>query len=275
MGRFGWLEFSGSQEKSAPQMPAPAAPSADILSLELLNKADDFFFAGLYGKALREYSRAIDEDKTNRLAWVRQTVCQIALKEYEQAVVWAQKFVEIFPEDPQALSSLALAKSRIPFYLNELPNLLEQIARKSGGSYSPQMQFEKAVCLFALQQNDDGQKIISAMLESLDSRLEQVRWMILCSALYLDMRAPDCACVLLETLDNDRSLTPYGLSLWIKAEWLRNDPLKAKQLLKRLRKCDHAAPETYEIQKYFDNNPLQQGHAMLNFFGQILDKFHL
>ena len=271
MGRFEWLEFSNSEE-TAPEIPAPAAPSPGLFSLERMKTADGFFFAGLYGKALREYSRAIDEDKYNRTAWERQNICQIALHEYNQAVVWAQKFVEFFPDDPQALSSLAFAKSRIPEYLGELPALMQSVASKSCGMYSAQMLFEKAACLFALQKNEEGQQVISAMLEGLDTHIEQTRWMIRCAAYYLDSRVPDCACILLESLANNNSLNSYAMSLWIKAEWLRSNVTQAQDLLRVLRKHDPLAPGTYEIEEYFSKNPPQPGHAVRSYFGQLFDK---
>ncbi|MDO5297256.1 MAG: hypothetical protein Q4F00_11640 [bacterium] len=272
MGRFGWLEFSDSKEEQKPKIPAPAAPSSNMVSLDLVANANDFFFAGLYSKALREYSRAINEDKSNRIAWTRQTLCQVALHEYTQAIVWAQKCVEVFPDDPQALSSLAFAKSWRPNYWHELPELMAQVEQKSCGYYSPQMQFDKAVCLFALQQNDAGQKTICSMLDSLESHLEQVHWMLICAAFYLEVRAAECACILLESLEKEHSLNSYGLSLWIKAEWLRNDSDKAHLLLRALRRRDPKAEDIYNIADFFKQNPVQQGGSMFNYLSQLFGK---
>ncbi|MBQ7568792.1 hypothetical protein IJT17_08310 [bacterium] len=273
MGRFEWLEFEGSDNNqgSVPQAPAPAALSSELLSQEFLDKADSFFFAGLYAKALREYSRAIEENNGNREAWIRQNVCQIALHQPEQAIVWAQKFCDIFPGDPQALSSLAFAKSRIPDYRAELPELMEEIDMQSQGRFTAQMQFERAACLFALGHNDEGQKTIAQLLESQSSRQEQIRWTVRSAAFFFDMGAMEFVRFLLESLEKASGITPYGLSLWIKAEWMLGNDDKARRLLRLLRRRDRQAADIYEIADFFESHPCPGGASTVKqYISQLL-----
>lgn len=114
MGRFSKLERNDG-EALAPQGAAAAVPAAvpkaaesDVIGYaELLGRADEFYFAGNSREALRFYSRAVQSDSTQVTPWVGQIACLLELQQYNEARVWADRALDVFPEEPRLLNQRA------------------------------------------------------------------------------------------------------------------------------------------------------------------------
>jgi tetratricopeptide (TPR) repeat protein len=62
--------------------------------------------------ALRNYSRALEQNSAFYEAWIGQVLMLIELGEYREATVWADKALELFPEHPELLAVKAVACAR-------------------------------------------------------------------------------------------------------------------------------------------------------------------
>lgn len=67
-------------------------------------EADRLFYLGEYQKALRGYSRAIQQDAAQVKPWVMQVLCLLEQKQFKEALVWVKRGIELFPDDPRLLS---------------------------------------------------------------------------------------------------------------------------------------------------------------------------
>lgn len=107
MDRFSQLEFG---EKSPERKPSYGEPirDADYFHKEALR----YWLAGDFELALRNYSRVLERNSTFFDAWVGQVLMLIELAEYNEAAVWADKALELFPEHPELLAAKAVACSR-------------------------------------------------------------------------------------------------------------------------------------------------------------------
>lgn len=70
---------------------------------------------GRHDKALNQYSAALGEDPLYVEAWTRQLWMLLYLGELDEAVVWADKALQSFPNDPDILSLKSLAQWRKGF----------------------------------------------------------------------------------------------------------------------------------------------------------------
>ncbi len=68
--------------------------------------------AGEHEKALRAYAAALGENPLLLDAWVGQVRMLLELGEYPEAVLWADKAMERFPDNPQLLASKSIALYR-------------------------------------------------------------------------------------------------------------------------------------------------------------------
>ena len=71
-----------------------------------------YWLAGDFELALRNYSRVLEQNSTVFDAWVGQVLMLIELGEYHEALVWADKALELFPEHPELLAVKAMACCR-------------------------------------------------------------------------------------------------------------------------------------------------------------------
>jgi tetratricopeptide (TPR) repeat protein len=107
MDRFSQLEFGEvSPERKHPQ--GEPVRDADYFYKEALK----YWLAGDFELALRNYSRALEKNSTLFDAWVGQVLMLIELGEYHEAIVWADKALELFPEHPELLAVKAVACCR-------------------------------------------------------------------------------------------------------------------------------------------------------------------
>lgn len=107
MDRFSQLEFGEvSPERKRPQ--GEPIRGAGYFHKEALK----YWLAGDFELALRNYSRALEKNSTLFDAWVGQVLMLIELGEYQEAIVWADKALELFPEHPELLAVKAVACCR-------------------------------------------------------------------------------------------------------------------------------------------------------------------
>lgn len=71
-----------------------------------------YWLGGDFELALRNYSRALEKDSAFFDAWVGQVLMLIELEEYPEAIVWADKALKLFPENPELLAVKAVGCCR-------------------------------------------------------------------------------------------------------------------------------------------------------------------
>lgn len=104
MDRFTQLEFDEKKPERKRSQGEPIR-DADYFHKEALK----YWLAGDFELALRNYSRVLERNNTVFDAWVGQVLMLIELGEYHEAVVWADKALELFPEHPELLAVKAVA----------------------------------------------------------------------------------------------------------------------------------------------------------------------
>jgi len=95
--------------------------------------AKDAQINGDFEAALRYYSRALSYKKDIEEAWVGQVICLIDLGEFDEAVVWADRGIEVIGNSPELLAVKAMALGRN----GEIERALgysEQAIKKKGDS---------------------------------------------------------------------------------------------------------------------------------------------
>lgn len=107
MDRFSRLEFG---EVSSERKRSSGEPIRD--AEYFYKEALRYWLSGDFELALRNYSRALEKNSTFFDAWVGQVLMLIELGEYHEAVVWADKALELFPEHPELFAVKAVACSR-------------------------------------------------------------------------------------------------------------------------------------------------------------------
>jgi len=107
MGRFSRLEFGDSK-------PSGTARADQLLSDadHFLQEARRYWLAGDFEVALRNFCRALEQDRTRIEGWSGQVLMLIELGEYKEADLWAAKALELFPEHPDLLGLRAIALAR-------------------------------------------------------------------------------------------------------------------------------------------------------------------
>ncbi len=78
-----------------------------------MKQADEQRRCGWYENALRYYSRALEEDKSQVAGWVGQVQMLIALDEPNEADLWSRKALELFPAHGDLLAGRAQARCRL------------------------------------------------------------------------------------------------------------------------------------------------------------------
>jgi len=106
MGRFTKLEFGDRDGLIIEPRAEDIGPDAFCL------KAEREYQEGNFDNALRFYSRALEMDKLLFAAWRRQVWCLIELEEYSEAALWADKALDLFPDDAELLASKSMAVCR-------------------------------------------------------------------------------------------------------------------------------------------------------------------
>ena len=109
MSRFENLEFGDAK-------PRPIRTGADGTPTRsagyFLEEAEKLYLAGDFEQALRNYSRALEQNAAEYEGWFGQVRMLIELGEYEEALLWANKALELYPEHPDLLASKSVASTR-------------------------------------------------------------------------------------------------------------------------------------------------------------------
>ncbi len=109
MKRFSKLEFGERREGDGPQR----GGGEQIRDAEYFrDQAVRYWLAGDFELALRNYSRALEQDSAFYPGWLGQVLMLIELAEYKEAAVWVDKALEMFPEHPELLAVKAIAMAR-------------------------------------------------------------------------------------------------------------------------------------------------------------------
>lgn len=112
MTRFEKLEFNDGQGKkpdATPSAPKPARP----LDVDWMARADEQRRAGLYENALKYYSRALEQDRSQVAGWLGQVQMLVQLDECPEAELWARKALELFPSNGDLMAGRAQALCRM------------------------------------------------------------------------------------------------------------------------------------------------------------------
>lgn len=106
MSRFENLEFGGAGK----QRPQHAEKLKD--EVYYVDEATAAFQEGDYEMALRAYAKALEHNPGNAAAWTGQVKMLIELGEFNEAKLWADKALELFPTEPELLAAKAVALGR-------------------------------------------------------------------------------------------------------------------------------------------------------------------
>ncbi len=108
MSRFINLEFS-DESGSHSQSGARALVKDEAYYLA---EARTAFENGKFEPALRLYSKVLEFNPRNVVAWTGQVRMLIELEEFREAKLWADKALERFPNEPELLAAKAVALGR-------------------------------------------------------------------------------------------------------------------------------------------------------------------
>jgi tetratricopeptide (TPR) repeat protein len=106
MSRFNHLEFGDDCEG---QSHSPTGMKDEGF---YLHEAESAFGQGQFAQALRAYSKILEFNPANPVAWTGQVRMLIELNEFPEAKLWADKALEKFPQDGDLLAAKAVALAR-------------------------------------------------------------------------------------------------------------------------------------------------------------------
>ena len=118
-GRFSNLEMDGGAPRTGPASDRGVDAQASSFGTRVkdatyhLHQAEAQELAGDHEAALRSFSAALNENPLLLDAWVGQLLMLIALEEYPEARVWADKALEKFPDNPDILAAKSIALHRM------------------------------------------------------------------------------------------------------------------------------------------------------------------
>jgi len=108
MSRFGNLEFDDQHEaRSYSEAQSPVKGE-----VHYIGEAVAAFENGHFESALRFYSKVLEFNPQNAIAWTGQVRALIEMGEFQEAKLWADKALEKFPQEPELLAAKAVALGR-------------------------------------------------------------------------------------------------------------------------------------------------------------------
>jgi tetratricopeptide (TPR) repeat protein len=113
MTRFDHLEFEEPQSQQSRPAQQVRQREPDHDQQYWLASASEERRNGLFESALRDYSRALELDKSLVAGWVGQVQMLIALDEYPEAELWARKALELFRNNADLLAGRTQALTRM------------------------------------------------------------------------------------------------------------------------------------------------------------------
>jgi Flp pilus assembly protein TadD len=108
MGRFDWLEL----EKELSQQQAGYRFPQEFNDAYFLSEGKKAHERGQFEQALRLYSRCLSQNPKQEEAWRWQVVALVDLQETDEALLWIDKGLELFPQHPLLLATKAFALGR-------------------------------------------------------------------------------------------------------------------------------------------------------------------
>jgi len=108
MGRFVNLEFDSDSEDRSQRVEKPLLKDEGYY----LSEARAAFENGSFESALRLYSKVLEFNPRNVIAWTGQVRMLVELNECQEAKLWADKALEKFPHEPELLAAKAVALAR-------------------------------------------------------------------------------------------------------------------------------------------------------------------
>ena len=160
---------------------------------------------GRFEPALERYSRALRHDPTMAEAWAGQVRCLVALEEYREARVWAQKAATVLPAAAETHSALAYAlvhSGRPEEGLSASDAALEAPA----GEACARIWLERACCLMAL----DRWPAAEACLDKLGESRQEPDWQQRQAVEYLSFGRPNAGVRLLVEVTTMRPDRAYA-----------------------------------------------------------------
>ena len=109
MSRFVNLELGGEAEELHHSEQSPTLKDEAYY----LAEAQAAFQSGRFEPALRAYSKVLEFNPENAIAWGAQVRMLIELGEFREARVWADKALDRFPDHAELLAAKAVALGRI------------------------------------------------------------------------------------------------------------------------------------------------------------------
>jgi len=110
MSRFANLEFDERHGEPGRKADYKGTPIRD--ASYFLEQAKKAYLSGDFEVALRNYSRMLEHNSALFDGWFGQVRMLIELGEYEEALLWADKALELFPERPELLATKSVASNR-------------------------------------------------------------------------------------------------------------------------------------------------------------------
>lgn len=135
MTRFDRLEFEESRSQEQPAVGQTRHREPDHDERYWLTSASEERRNGMFESALRNYSRALELDKSLVAGWVGQVQMLIALQEYPEAELWARKALELFKNNADLLAGRAQALTRIGNIKEAQASCDAAIGQQGLGSY--------------------------------------------------------------------------------------------------------------------------------------------
>ncbi|NQU43339.1 tetratricopeptide repeat protein [bacterium] len=115
MSRFSKLETETPEQPRPVEKPVVEREASGIEALtpeESVRRGDELFYLGEFPKALRHYSRALQEHSTEVRPWAGQILCLLLQDQVREATAWAKRAVETFPDIPTVVALQGLAFAR-------------------------------------------------------------------------------------------------------------------------------------------------------------------
>ncbi len=106
MGRFENLEIFIKQK------PTPEDVKKGYDEIYYIKQAKEAQLNGDFEAALRYFSRALSYKVDIPDAWIGQVLCLIDLGEFDEAIIWADKGIEVIGENPDLIAVKAMALGR-------------------------------------------------------------------------------------------------------------------------------------------------------------------
>jgi len=143
MSRFANLEFDDSRR--APTEGGPkGAPVRDAWFFH--RKGDALYLNGDFDAALQNFSRALEQNSAFFEGWFGQVRMLIEMSEYDEALMWADKALELFPDQPTLFAAKAVAFCRAGAMDKAMANSDMAVSKKG---LTPYVWLSRAEVLFA------------------------------------------------------------------------------------------------------------------------------